>query len=98
MVAVIRKGEIYNRKGINPMNPKTCVACINFPCQDVKHSSYIVPDIELDTEKVSIMMISEAAPQEPGDHYYAGPQALFALTTLQVFEEAGVKANSIQAL
>jgi uracil-DNA glycosylase len=80
------------------MNVKTCVACIDFPCRDVKHSRYIIPDIELDPQKVSIVMISEAAPQEPSDYYYAGPQALFAQTTLQVFEEAGVKANSIQDL
>ena len=80
------------------MNPKTCVACKDFPCRDVKHSSYIVPDIELDPQEISILMISEAAPQVPGDYYYAGPQALFAQTTLQVFEQAGVKAKSIQDL
>jgi uracil-DNA glycosylase len=80
------------------MNVKTCVSCIDFPCQDVKHSSYIVPDIEMDPKKIFILMISEAAPQELGDYYYSGPQALFAQTTLQVFEEAGVKANSIQDL
>jgi uracil-DNA glycosylase len=80
------------------MNVKTCVSCTDFPCQDVKHSSYVVPYVELDPAKVSILMISEAAPQELSDYYYAGPQALFAQTTLQVFADAGVKANSIQDL
>jgi len=80
------------------MKVNNCVKCIDFPCRDVKHSSYIVPDIEIDTGKIFILMISEAAPQELNDYYYAGPRALFAQTTQQVFEDAGVKANSIQDL
>ncbi len=80
------------------MNVKTLVSCPEFPCQDVKHASYIVPDVDLDPSRVSIVVISEAAPQDPGDYYYAGPQALFAQTTLQAFADAGIKAASIQEL
>jgi uracil-DNA glycosylase len=77
---------------------KNCVKCIDFPCQDVRCESYIIPGIDLDPQKVSLLMISEAAPQEPGDYYYAGAEALFAKTTIQAFEDAGVKVASIQEL
>jgi uracil-DNA glycosylase len=64
----------------------------------VRHESYLVPGIDLDPQKVSLLMISEAAPQAPGDYFYAGAEALFAKTTLQAFEDAGVKVASIQEL
>jgi hypothetical protein len=74
------------------------VSCADFPCQDVKHSSYAVPDVELDPGKISLVMISEAAPQDLSDDYYAGPEALFAKTTLLAFDDADVKVSSIQEL
>lgn len=80
------------------MNIKTCVNCPDFPCQDVKHTSCLVPDIQLDPSRISIVMISEAAPQDPGDYYYAGAEALFAKTTLQAFDDAGVIVGSIHGL
>ncbi len=42
------------------------------------------------------MLISEAAPENPTDYYYAGAESLFAQTTLMAFQDAGVKARSIQ--
>ena len=80
------------------MNVKNFVNCLDFPCQDVKHTGYLVPEVELDPSQISIVMISEAAPQDPSDYYYAGAQALFARTTLQAFDDAGVKVASIQEL
>jgi uracil-DNA glycosylase len=80
------------------MKVKTWVNCLDFPCQDVQQSSYIVPDIEIDPAKVSIVMISEAAPQNSADYYYAGPEALFVKTTLQAFNDAGVKATTLKEL
>jgi uracil-DNA glycosylase len=75
-----------------------CVKCIDFPCQDVRHESYIIPGIDLDPQKVSLLMISEAAPQDSNDDYYAGPGALFARTTLLAFNDAGLQAVSIDEL
>jgi uracil-DNA glycosylase len=89
---------LINRKGITAMKVKNCVKCIDFPCRDVKHASYAVPDVELDPARVSIMLVSEAAPQDLADYYYAGPQALFAKTTLLAFDDAGVKVSSIPEL
>jgi uracil-DNA glycosylase len=42
------------------------------------------------------MMIAEAAPESLSDDFYAGPEALFAQTTLLAFQEAGVRVASIQ--
>jgi uracil-DNA glycosylase len=80
------------------MRVNECVGCDSFPCQDVKHDLYQLPDIEIDPEDVRLVMISEAAPQNPGDYYYAGEGALFAQTTVQAFNFAGVVVASLQAL
>jgi uracil-DNA glycosylase len=72
------------------------VSCSGFPCADVKHDGYIVPGIDIDPAKVSMVMISEAAPAVPTDYYYAGEKALFAQTTVQAFQDAGQKVATIQ--
>jgi uracil-DNA glycosylase len=77
------------------MKPNATVKCVDFPCTDTSRLSYIVPGMEIDLAKVSILLISEAAPATPADYYYAGAEALFAQTTLLAFQDAGVKAASI---
>ena len=77
---------------------KVCdrVQCKDFPCTDTSRLSYLVPGVDLDPAKVSILLISEAAPANPEDYYYAGVNALFARTTVLAFQDAGVKVNSIK--
>jgi uracil-DNA glycosylase len=72
------------------------VACKDFPCSDVSHDRYAVPDIEIAPERVSIVMISEAAPADPADRYYAGGGSLFEKTTVQAFNDAGVDFATMQ--
>ncbi len=72
------------------------VACSEFPCADVKHECYVVPTINIKPENVSIVLISEAAPPEPGDYYYAAGKPLFAQTTVQAFQDAGADVSSIR--
>ncbi|HSR35226.1 MAG TPA: uracil-DNA glycosylase [Anaerolineae bacterium] len=74
------------------------VKCKDFPCLDVKHECYLVPDAEVRAEDVSIVMISEAAPQEASDYYYADGDPLFQQTTVQAFRDAGAEVASIQEL
>ena len=74
------------------------IQCIDFPCEQARHVSYLVPDIEVDPETFRLFLISETAPTDLQDGYYAGAEALFARTTLQAFSQAGVKANNIQDL
>ena len=78
------------------MKPNATVKCIDFPCTDTSRLSYLVPGLEIDPAKVSILLISEAAPVNPADYYYAGPEALFAQTTLLAFQDAGAKVASIE--
>jgi uracil-DNA glycosylase len=72
------------------------IQCRDFPCTDTSRLGYIVPGMQIDPAKVSILLISESAPVKPEDYYYAGPEALFARTTLLAFQDAGVQVNSIQ--
>ncbi len=80
------------------MTNKSVIRCKDFPCRDTRRSSYLIPDVNIDRANVSIMLISEASPENPADHYYAGPDALFARTTLLAFQDAGAKVGSVQEL
>jgi len=78
------------------MRVSECVGCEAFPCADVKHECYLVPDIDLKPENISIVMISEAVPVNPDDYYYAEGNPLFQQTTVQAFNDAGVNVSSIR--
>lgn len=80
------------------MRISECVACEAFPCDDVKHDSYVIPAIDIEPEFISIAMISEASPPDPDDHYYANGDPLFQQTTVQAFRDAGVNVSSIREL
>ena len=78
------------------MRVNECVRCETFPCKDVRHERYVVPDVDLQPEQVSIVMISEAAPEDSADHYYAEGNPLFQQTTVQAFRDAGACVASIR--
>ncbi len=83
---------------VRQLRVNECVMCEEFPCVDVKHECYIVPDIEVKPEAVSLIMISEAAPADRADYYYAEGAPLFEQTTVQAFKDAGVDVSSVQDL
>jgi uracil-DNA glycosylase len=72
------------------------VGCATFPCGDVRHECYVVPEIDLNPEGIAIVMISEAAPEKLSDYYYAAGEPLFAQTTVQAFNDAGAYVASMQ--
>jgi len=74
------------------------IQCIDFPCGEANQESYQVPVLELDPASIRLMLISETAPTNPLDYYYAPGDAMFARTTLQSFQEAGLPVGSIQEL
>jgi uracil-DNA glycosylase len=78
------------------MKVDNLVRCVDFPCLDIRPESHIVPAMDIDPANVSILLISEAAPENPADYYYAGESALFAQTTLLAFQDAGAKVGSMQ--
>ena len=77
------------------MRVSECVGCKAFPCPDVRHDRYIVPGINLEPEAVSVVMVSEAGPENPDDYYYAKGKPLFQQTTVQAFKDAGCNVSSV---
>jgi len=75
-----------------------CIACRRFPCADVSRGCYAVPGIDVKPETISIFMVSEAAPENASDYYYAEGDPLFQQTTVLAFNDAGVKAASVSDL
>ena len=78
------------------MKINDCVGCKDFPCLGVNHEGYQIPNIDLDPQLVKIIMISEAAPENPADYYYAHGEPLFQQTTLLAFQDAGSAVSSFQ--
>ncbi len=78
------------------MRVNQCIGCKDFPCTDVRHNCYVVPDIEVQPGKIKIVLISEAAPADPADFYYAAGDPLFQQTTVQAFQDAGAAVESVQ--
>ncbi len=74
------------------------VHCETLPCSDVRHECLMVPNINLKPADISIVLISEAAPGDPGDYSYAGGKSLFEQTTVQAFNDAGIKVASIREI
>lgn len=81
---------------VKKMQLNQVVGCEGFPCADVRHECFMVPDIEVKPAKVRAVMISEAAPENPADYYYAKGNPLFQQTTVQAFKDAGADVTSIQ--
>ena len=42
------------------MRPDEILECTDFTCQDVDKKCFVVPDIEIDPDKIRVLMVSEA--------------------------------------
>jgi uracil-DNA glycosylase len=80
------------------MQMKSRIGCTEFPCLDVRHEGYVIPEVEIDPQGISILMISEAAPAERKDYYYTGGDSAFERTTLEAFEEAGAEVSTFEEI
>ena len=78
------------------MRVSDCVGCEAFPCGAVDRECYIVPDIDIVPDDIRMVMISEAAPRDAADYYYAAGDPLYQETTVQAFNEAGAGVTSVQ--
>jgi uracil-DNA glycosylase len=74
------------------------IGCKSFPCKGVEKSAYRVPEVEVDPARVRIIMISESAPQRPGDYFYSQGEPLYAKTTVQAFRDVGLRVEGIGEL
>lgn len=78
------------------MRASQCIGCEKFPCADVRHECYVVADVDVQVNEVKLAMISEAAPPDPSDYYYARGTPLFQETTVQAFRDAGADVSSVR--
>ena len=74
------------------------IGCANFPCSDVMHDKYLLPAIDIDPLEIKAALVSEAAPPDGEDYYYAAGAPLFEQTTVLAFQDAGAEAESINDL
>jgi uracil-DNA glycosylase len=70
--------------------------CSDFPCSDVNKEAYTIPDVDIEPEKIRAVMISESPPEDPGDYFYASNNPSYMQTTVQAFNDAGVKVASMK--
>jgi uracil-DNA glycosylase len=55
-----------------------------------------MPSIDLDPTSISIILVSDSAPVDPRDDYYAPGEPLFAQTTVAAFRDAGADVTSVR--
>jgi uracil-DNA glycosylase len=72
------------------------IECSSRPCADVAQERLLVPGVELQPDLIEVVMVAEAAPARLEDWFYAGPEALFAQTTVQAFRDAGEDVASVE--
>ena len=77
------------------MRMNRCIQCDGFPCPKVNHAGYAVSPLDLKPEAISIVLISETAPGDPKDYYYARGNPLFEQTTVQAFRDAGAEVSTV---
>lgn len=70
--------------------------CKLFPCSDVRHECYVVPKVNIQPDKISVILIAESAPPKREDYYYAKGNPLFQQTTVQAFRDAGADVASVR--
>jgi len=78
------------------LRPDARLNCADFPCRDVKHACYIIPSAELDAEKMTTVMVSEAPPEDADEYFYAKNSPFYLETTLQAFNDSGFNVSSMR--
>jgi uracil-DNA glycosylase len=78
------------------MKPSKCLGCSDFPCSDVNKKAYLIPDVEIEPEKIRAVMVSEAPPKDACDYFYVKNNPFYMQTTVQAFKDAGIKASSMK--
>ena len=89
--------KIYILKNyLENMQINETIKCNDFPCSDINQEGYLIPDIDIDLEKIKILMISEVPPENSKDYFYADNKPFYMETTLHAFKDAGEDVSSIQ--
>jgi uracil-DNA glycosylase len=69
----------------------------DLPCTDVNRD-FILPEPDLEPEKVKIVMISEAPPINHDNYFYRSSSGTFFQTTKTAFRDAGIDIKSYRDL
>ena len=77
------------------INFNDCLKCEKRACTEKNKNMIGVPSIEIDADKVKILMISEAPPLDLGDYFYSKGNPFYMKTTIQAFNDAGINVSSI---
>ena len=78
------------------MNMTGMLQCNGFPCTDVYTDKFLVPDLDINFDRVKMLMISEGPPRDPLEYFYAPDDPFYMQTTKQVFRDAGITVSSIK--
>jgi len=70
--------------------------CADFPCQDANKECYIIPNVEVEAGKISVLMVSEAPSKDLRNYFYSLKSSFYAQTTVQAFNDAGLNVFSIE--
>lgn len=77
------------------VNINSCLACEKKFCTDVNKENFVLPAINIDVDKVKIIIISEVPPQDSSDYFYAMGNPFYMQTTVQAFQDAGIQVQNI---
>jgi len=78
------------------MQPNKFVKCTDFPCLDINKNRYLIPNVEIEPDKIRVIMVSEAPPQDVSDYFYAKNNPFYMQTTAQAFNDAGSDISSME--
>ena len=78
------------------MRPNDFVKCPDFPCSGIRKDRYIIPNIDLDPDTITAIMVSEAPPENQADYFYEPGNGSYSQTTTQAFRDAGMNIMGIQ--
>jgi uracil-DNA glycosylase len=56
----------------------------------------MIPDVDMDPEKIRAIMVSESPPEDAGDYFYSSNNPFYMQTTVQAFNDAGAKVASMK--
>jgi uracil-DNA glycosylase len=71
------------------------IGCPAFPCTDIDKKAYVLPPADIDPDKIRVLMITEAPPNDIKDYFYAPGSPFYLQTVLQAFRDAGAAVSSM---
>ncbi len=72
-----------------------CLACEHKSCADINIRNFVIPYREIDPDRIKVIMVSEAPPEDLSDYYYSKGNPAYVQTTLQAFNDAGIVVSNI---